>query len=143
MNEIESLVAQAINLAKQFNHEYVTLEHLTTVVLDDKVIRSMCYELQADSEAIQEALMLYLNEDSKELQIDNESEAQPRKTHMLERVFNRALTQSLFQGKRGINQLDLIISILSEQQSIAVNFADQLGLNKEKVLQWLSTIFLI
>ena len=38
MNEIESLVAQAINLAKSFNHEYVTLEHLTTVVLDDKVI---------------------------------------------------------------------------------------------------------
>ncbi len=139
MNEIESLVASAINLAKQFNHEYVTLEHLTTVVLDDKVIRSMCYELQADSQAIQEALMLYLNEDSAELQVDNESEAQPRKTHMLERVFNRALTQALFQGKRGINQLDLIISILSENQSVAVNFADQLGLNREKVVNWLQS----
>jgi ATP-dependent Clp protease ATP-binding subunit ClpA len=137
MNEIESLVAQAINLAKQFNHEYVTLEHLTTVVLDDKVIRSMCYELQADSQAIQEALMLYLNEDSPELAVDNESEAQPRKTHMLERVFNRALTQALFQGKRGINQIDLILSILAEQQSVAVNFADQLGLDRDKVVSWL------
>ena len=137
MNEIESLVAQAINLAKSFNHEYVTLEHLTTVVLDDKVIRSMCYELQADSQAIQEALMLYLNEDSPELSVDNESEAQPRKTHMLERVFNRALTQALFQGKRGINQIDLILSILAENQSVAVNFADQLGLDRDKVVSWL------
>ena len=77
MNEIESLVAQAINLAKSFNHEYVTLEHLTTVVLDDKVIRSMCYELQADSQGIQEALMLYLIEDAPELALDNESAAQP------------------------------------------------------------------
>jgi len=137
MNEIESLVASAINLAKQFNHEYVTLEHLTTVVLDDKMIRSMCYELQADSEAIQESLMLYLGEDCPEIKVDNESEANPRKTHMLERVFNRALTQALFQGKRGINQLDLILSILTEQNSIAVNFSDQLGLNKDKVVQWL------
>lgn len=137
MNEIESLVAQAINLAKSFNHEYVTLEHLTTVVLDDKVIRSMCYELQADSQGIQEALMLYLNEDAPELAVDNESEAQPRKTHMLERVFNRALTQALFQGKRGINQIDLILSILAENQSVAVNFADQLGLDRDKVVQWL------
>ena len=137
MNEIESLVAQAISLAKSFNHEYVTLEHLTTVVLDDKVIRSMCYELQADSQAIQEALMLYLNEDTPELAVDNESEAQPRKTHMLERVFNRALTQALFQGKRGINQIDLILSILAENQSVAVSFADQLGLDRDKVVTWL------
>ena len=139
MNEIESLVAQAINLAKSFNHEYVTIEHLTTVVLDDNTIRSMCYELQADSESIQEALMLYLNEDCPELSVDTETEAQPRKTHMLERVFNRALTQALFQGKRGINQLDLIISILTEANSVAVQFSEQLGLDKEKVIQWLQT----
>ena len=107
------------------------------MVLDDKVIRSMCYELQADSHGIQEALMLYLNEDAPELAVDNESEAQPRKTHMLERVFNRALTQALFQGKRGINQIDLILSILAENQSVAVNFADQLGLDRDKVVQWL------
>ena len=137
MNEIESLVAQAINLAKSFNHEYVTIEHLHTVVLDDKIIRSMCYELQADSESIQEALMLYLNEDCPELVIDTETEAQPRKTHMLERVFNRALTQALFQGKRGINQLDLVLSILTEANSVAVQFSEQLGLEKEKVVSWL------
>ncbi len=137
MNEIESLVASAINLAKRFNHEYVTLEHLTAVVLEDKMIRSMCYELQADSQGIQESLMLYLGEDVPELTVDSESEAQPRKTHMLERVFNRALTQALFQGKRGINQLDLVLSILTEQQSVAVQFSGQLGLDRDKVVQWL------
>ena len=40
------------------------------------------------------------NEDAIELAVDNESEAQPRKTHMLERVFNRALTQALFSGQK-------------------------------------------
>ena len=87
----------------------------------------MCYELQADSLGIQEALMPHPNEDAPELAVDNELK-HTRKTHMLERVFNRALTQALFQGKRGINQIDLILSILAENQSVAVNFADQLDL---------------
>ncbi len=108
MTEIENIVMEAISLAKRFGHEYVTLEHLTAVVLDDNMIRTMCYELQADSEGIQEALMLHLNEDCRELITDPQEEVVPRKTQMLERVFNRALTQALFQGKRKINQLDLM-----------------------------------
>ena len=63
MNEVESLVVQAINLAKHFNHEYVTVEHLTAVVLDDQVIKGLCYDVKADGQGIQEALMLYLGED--------------------------------------------------------------------------------
>ena len=137
MNEIDNIVLEAINLAKRFGHEYVTLEHLTTVVMDDQIVRTMCYDIQADGQGLQEALMLYLNEDCKELVIDD-IEVNPRKTHMLERVFNRALTQALFQGKRGINQFDLIVSILTEENSTAVKFAEELGLVKSKVIQWYS-----
>lgn len=137
MKEIEQMVVDAISLAKQFNHEYVTLEHLTAVILDDNLVRSMCFDVQADSEAIQEALMLYLNEDCRELVTDLDAESQPRKTHMLERVFNRALTQALFQGKRGINQFDLIVSILNEENSVASKFSGELGLSRDKVLQWI------
>lgn len=135
--DIENIVVQAINLAKRFNHEYVTLEHLTAVVLEDKLVKTMCYDVEADGQAIQEALMLYLGEDCPELVIDEQAESNPRKTAMLERVFNRALTQALFQGKRGINQLDLIISILGEDNSVACKFSDELGLNKTKVIHWL------
>ena len=137
MTEIENIVMEAIGLAKRFGHEYVTLEHLTAVVLDDNMVRTMCYELEADSEGIQEALMLYLNEDCKELAIDGSVEVTPRKTQMLERVFNRALTQALFQGKRGINQLDLMLSILTEQKSASVKFSEELGLDRAKLINWM------
>jgi len=56
---------------------------------------------------------------------------------MLERVFNRALTQALFQGKKAINQLDLVLSILGEDQSISAKYAEQMGLNKHKVMSWM------
>ena len=137
MTEIENIVLESINLAKRLHHEYVTIEHLTAVVMDDAIVRTMCYEVQADAQGLQEALVLYLNEDCKELIVDPDVETQPRKTQMLERVFNRALTQALFQGKRGINQLDLVLSILSEEQSAAVLFAAEMGLTKAKVLDWL------
>ena len=136
MNEIDSMIVDAINLAKRFGHEYVTLEHLTTVIMEDEIIRTMCYDIKADGQGLQEALMLHLNEDCKELVVDQDVETSPRKTHMLERVFNRALTQALFQGKRGINQFDLVISILSEENSATYKFAQELGLNKPKVIQW-------
>ena len=56
---------------------------------------------------------------------------------MLERVFNRALTQALFQGKKHLNQLDLVLSILGEENSIAAQYSEQLGLNKNKVIKWM------
>lgn len=137
MTDIERLVVQSIGLAKKFNHEYVTIEHLTLVVLDEPSIKSMCYEIAADGQGLQEALMLYLHEDCKELVYDETAESQPRKTQMLERVFNRALTQALFQGKQGINLYDLVMSILSEENSVTVKFSNEMGLDKKKVSAWI------
>jgi len=137
MTDIERIVITSINLAKKFKHEYVTIEHLAAVILDDSHVRAMCYEIAADYEALQVHLVDYLEHDCEELINDNNLEPNPRKTQMLERVFNRALTQALFQGKKAINQLDLILSMLQEDQSVAAIYAEQLGLNKHKVIAWM------
>lgn len=138
MTDIEQIVANAVTLAKQFRHEYVTLEHMAVVALDNKHIRTMCYEVASDGAGLQEALLVYLDEECNELIIDKEVEIIPKKTQMLERVFNRALTQALFQGKKGINQFDLMHSILSEENCTTVYFAHEFGLTKEKVTAWLN-----
>ena len=138
MTDIEKIILTAIDLAKRFKHEYVTIEHLTAVVLDDEQVRSMCFEIAADSEGLQSALLDYLGTDCDELISDPLEEPNPKKTQMLERVFNRALTQALFQGKKAITQLDLVLSILSEDRSTSVIFAEQLGLNRSKVISWIT-----
>jgi len=137
MTDIERIVITSINLAKKFKHEYVTIEHLAAVVLDDPHVRAMCYEVAADYEAIQIALVDYLEHECEELVTADGEEPNPRKTQMLERVFNRALTQALFQGKKAINQYDLVLSMLQEEHSVTAQYADQLGLSKHKVLGWL------
>ena len=137
MTDIEKIVITAINLAKKFKHEYVTIEHLAAVILDDPHVIAMCYEINADAESLQIALIEYLEKECKELVKNTKEEPNPAKTQMLERVFNRALTQALFQGKKVINQLDLVLSILGEEHSVASKYAEQLGLNKNKVMSWM------
>lgn len=137
MTDIERIVITSINLAKKFKHEYVTIEHLAAVILDDSLVRAMCYEIAADFEGIQVALVDYLEHECEELVTNVDEEPNPRKTQMLERVFNRALTQALFQGKKAINQYDLVLSMLQEDQSVTASYADQLGLSKHKVIAWM------
>ena len=100
MTDIEKIVITAINLAKKFKHEYVTIEHLAAVILDDPQVIAMCYEINADAEGLQIALIEYLENDCHELVTNSKEEPNPYKTQMLERVFNRALTQAMFQGKK-------------------------------------------
>ena len=137
MTDIERIVITSINLAKKFKHEYVTIEHLAAVILDDPLVRAMCYEVAADYESLQVYLIEYLEHECEELVTNNEEEPNPRKTQMLERVFNRALTQALFQGKKAINQYDLVLSMLQEDHSVTAQYADQLGLSKHKVIGWM------
>jgi ATP-dependent Clp protease ATP-binding subunit ClpA len=141
MTDIEKLIITAIDLAKRFKHEYVTIEHLTAVILDDEGVRSMCHDIQADFEAIQVALIQYLQDECDEIKIQGDEEPDPKKTQMLERVFNRALTQALFQGKKAIDQLDLVLSILGEPKSTSFYFAESLGLTKPKVMTWMHDSF--
>ena len=137
MTDIEKIVITAINLAKKLKHEYVTIEHLAAVILDDPQVQAMCYEINADAETLQIALVEYLEKHCNELVKNDNEEPNPFKTQMLERVFNRALTQALFQGKKHLNQLDLVLSILGEENSIAAQYAEQLGLSKNKVIKWM------
>ena len=137
MTDIEKIIITAINLAKKFRHEYVTIEHLAAVILDDPQVRAMCFEVQADAEGLQTALIEYLENECDDFAKPGNEEVTPYKTQMLERVFNRALTQALFQGKKAINQLDLVLSILSEDLSVAADYAEQMGLNKGKLMAWM------
>ena len=45
MTDIEKIVITAINLAKKLKHEYVTIEHIAAVLLDDPQVQSMCFEV--------------------------------------------------------------------------------------------------
>ena len=57
---------------------------------------------------------------------------------MLERVFHRAFTQAMFNGRSILDPRDLLISILSEQQTPASVLLRQFKITRENVVQYLA-----
>jgi ATP-dependent Clp protease ATP-binding subunit ClpA len=139
---IEHIVERVFSLTRDFNHEYVTIEHLLVVLLEQEEVEDIIYDLEKDPKELHRVLMQYLEKEVDSVpMIDTIEEAtQPRKTVMLERVFNRAFTQALFNGRQHLDPRDLLISILTEEQTPAVHLLNEAGIARENVITYLSDI---
>jgi ATP-dependent Clp protease ATP-binding subunit ClpA len=84
-----------------------------------------------DISALEQELIDYLDNDQS---LFSDNVDVPKKTHSLERVFNRAFTQVLFSGRQHMQVIDLYLSILTEEKSYARYFLLKYGLEKNKIL---------
>ena len=129
--EIDYVVAEATKIAVQFNHEYVTLEHLLLSIIRYDPVKNLLNETSIDVTGLDADINAYLLAQT-HLVIEN---IEPRKTHALERVFNRALTQVLFSGRTQMQLMDLLLSIQSESKSYAQYFVMKYGLSRDKMIE--------
>ena len=132
---VENIVNQAFQLAGDHKHQYVTLEHLSVALLDDADIKDLCENLSCDSTEIAKELINYININLTD--IVTEQSVKPKKTVTLERVFNRALAQAFFSGKRSIHTVDLLLSVLAETESPSVFIYNKYGLDRETLVQFI------
>ena len=132
--EIEVVIANATELAKKFNHEYVTLEHLAHGLVCYKPFHDLLLAFGADTEGLLSDLEDYLQ---KQTYIANTQDNNvPKKTHSLERVFNRAFTQVLFSGRHHVQIIDIFLSIASEANSHASYFFVKYGLERSQIVDF-------
>lgn len=131
-DKIEPIVKRAFHLAETNNHQYVTLEHLLHSLLRDKSINVFLKELKINSKNILKEIDHHVIHEMNDIKSNNEEK--PKKTNSLERVFNRAFTQSLFSGKNKLDPKDLLLSILSENHSPATFYLERNKVNKELIL---------
>jgi len=108
--EIDHIVSEATDLAKSLSHEYVTLEHVFLSMIRYEPFRKFLIEYGTDVDGLDADLDAYLLGQDHLISISSN----PKKTHALERVFNRALTQVLFSGRTHLQLLDLFLSIHAE-----------------------------
>jgi len=129
--EIDHIVSEATDLAKTLSHEYVTLEHVFLSMIRFDPFRELLTQFGADADGLDTDLELYLLQASNLVVTDIE----PKKTHTLERVFNRALTQVLFSSRSKLELMDLFLSIHSENNSYAHYFMVKYGLDRAKLVE--------
>ena len=129
--EIEEIILAASEFAATKGHCYVTLEHLLLAMIKQEGFSSVLHSEGYDMTSLEQDVIDYLNNETaligKEVDV-------PKKTHSLERVFNRAFTQVLFSGRQNMQIIDLYLSILTEEKSYARYFLIKYGLERNKIL---------
>jgi ATP-dependent Clp protease ATP-binding subunit ClpA len=133
--EIEQITDYAIHIARKRQHEYVLVEHLLLSLIRHEPFAKCLLSFGTDTELLDQDLIDYLDN------IPNQvyKSASPKKTNALERVFNRAVTQVLFTGRKYVTTIDLFLSITSEANSHASYFLLKYNVKKNEFTNFWNT----
>jgi len=135
--EIESILNIATRLAHTYKHRYVTVEHLCLALLRHPPFWECINKYGVSPEGLDEDLDFYLKT-SLGAKISDDKKNEPKKTNALDRVFNRALTQVMFGGRRTMSTIDLWLSIMGETNSYAHYFMLKHGVLKQEFVPFWS-----
>ena len=137
--KIQVLVDKAYATATDFQHEYVTLEHIMAALLEDKRVMDTIIDLGGEPADIYERLHDYLSVELGDIVI-TDNYTKPKQTNTLTRVFNRAFTQAIFQGNQELQPTDVFLSILAEHESYAAYICAENNVTRENVVEYLAIV---
>ena len=134
-HNLQRIFDNAVQVAKQLQHEYITIEHLVYSIICDEESFKIVENYGADANFIKSNLDHYIKNNLKEIVVA-EKDYKPKKTSSVERVLNRCFTQVLFSGRQRMEVADIIISVLSEKNSFSFYFLTKGGLTKDKFVKY-------
>jgi len=132
--DLQNVFDKAISLASSFNHEYLTLEHLTLAIFSEEKFVDFIKDYPGQIEYVKSNISHYI--ENKMQDITAIKKTKPQKTQTVERTLNRAFTQVLFHGRQKIEIMDILISILSEKKSYAFYYLNKGGYTKDKLSEF-------
>ena len=132
--EIENIISNAIEKAKSYNHQYVTIEHLLYALITHQPFKKCLSQYRVEVDMMIAEVETYLN--SLHAIKSKDPECIPRKTNSLERVMNRGVTQVLFTGRKAVTTLDLYLSIATEGNTNAHYYLLKYGVVKGNFIEF-------
>ena len=131
--EIEQILESAVAIAHAYKHEYVITEHVLLALIRHDPFRRVVEKFGTDVVLFDQELTNYIGS---LVSLVKDPAPQPRKTNALERVFNRALTQVLFTGRKQVSTIDLMVAMLAETNSHAHYFLLKYGIKKQEFVEF-------
>jgi ATP-dependent Clp protease ATP-binding subunit ClpA len=132
---LQTIFENAVNTARELNHEYITIEHIVYSIMCDEEAYVLINGFGADANFIKTNLDHYLKNNLNDIKTAD-PKSKPKKTNSVERVLNRCFTQVLFSGRQRMEVADVIISVLSEKNSFSFYFLSKGGVTKEKFVKY-------
>jgi ATP-dependent Clp protease ATP-binding subunit ClpA len=131
--ELNSVLNEALELAKSSRHEYVTIEHVFFSLLTNDQAIELLKKCGADSDFLHERIKTHLDSVFKPLPEDNYHD--PFETVALARVIDSMITQIKGADKKQANVADLLAALFEEERSYSVYLLKQQGISKLQILE--------
>ena len=133
--DLEVSLGAAVGEAHRRRHEYLCVEHLLFVLLNDSHGREILEHCGADIEALREQLESFLSE---ELEARDDDGDRLQQTAEFERLMQRAFLHVQFSGKEEVDAGDILAAIFEERDSHAAYFLKAQGIARLDVLNYIS-----
>jgi ATP-dependent Clp protease ATP-binding subunit ClpA len=133
---VEVSINRAFIEAQNRRHEFMTVEHLLLVLLDNPEASDLLVNCGADLESLRSNVQMFLQENMAEVPHGVDYIAQP--TLGFQRVLQRALFQVKSGDKQMVDGSQLLASILAEQESQSVFFLSQENVTRIVVMDVLA-----
>lgn len=135
-SNLESTLHRALDIAKEYNHEYATLEHLLLSLLDDTDASNVIRGCGADIIELHNALIEFIDTHLSALIIDEVTESKP--TAGFQRVIHRAAVHVHAAGKEDVTGANVLNELFSERDSHAVYFLTEQSITSLDIMNFMS-----
>ncbi|MFN7039270.1 MAG: AAA family ATPase, partial [Alphaproteobacteria bacterium] len=133
---LENTLHRALNFARNYKHEYATLEHLLLSLLEDDEAKIALQAYLVDFEFLSKRLKDFLNTKLSSLVNLNLKETKP--TAGFQRVVHRAAIHVHASGKKEVTGANVLAEIFSEQESYAVFFLSECHINRQDIINYIA-----
>jgi ATP-dependent Clp protease ATP-binding subunit ClpA len=130
---LEIALVRAIREAKNYNHEYVTVEHMLYGLLHDELAEYIIKECGGSADNLKKRLESFFSGE-----LPTVPARDPDQTVGFNRVLQRAVAHVQSCGKKEVDSGDVLVSIFSESESHAVYFLGSEGLGRMSVVEFIS-----
>jgi ATP-dependent Clp protease ATP-binding subunit ClpA len=137
--KVEKMIERAVSVANDNNHEYVTLEHILLSLLHEKEVNELILAIGGQPAKIKTETVQFLGDPALK-KPDALKDIPAKRTAVLNRTFQRALTQQVFSGRNELSNEVILLSILSEETSHAYYFLGKHGVSREKIIAYLRKV---
>jgi ATP-dependent Clp protease ATP-binding subunit ClpA len=131
--KVEKMIERAVAMANDNNHEYVTLEHILLSLLHEKDVNELILSIGCQPAKIKADTIQFLGQPELK-KPDALKDTPAKRTNVLQRTFQRAMTQLVFSGRSELTNEAILLSILSEETSHAYYFLSKNQVTREKLV---------
>ena len=133
--ELEQSISNLFDEAQKSNIEYITIEHLLLMILNDFDVKESLLSCDVNIENLKTQISDHIKETTP---IKNNHEESVKPTLGFQRVLQRSVFHVQSSGKGIVKPINILVAIFSEKESHSVYILSKLGVSRLDIVSYLS-----